>query len=30
MGGAVATVLLIVTLAIVIPYMAWSLKGEDK
>jgi len=30
MGGAVATVLLIVTLAIVVPYMAWSLKGEDK
>lgn len=30
MGGAVATVLLIVTLAIVIPYMAWSLKGEEQ
>ena len=30
MGGAVATVLLIVTLAIVVPYMTWSLKGEDK
>jgi raffinose/stachyose/melibiose transport system permease protein len=30
MGGAVATVLLIVTLALVIPYMAWSMKGEDR
>ncbi|MEU6249626.1 sugar ABC transporter permease [Glycomyces sp. NPDC047010] len=29
MGGAVATVLLIVTLALVIPYMAWSMK-EDR
>ena len=29
MGGAVATVLLIVTLALVIPYMAWSMKEED-
>ncbi|WP_235915526.1 carbohydrate ABC transporter permease [Puerhibacterium puerhi] len=30
MGGAVATVLLILSLALVIPYMAWSMKGEDK
>jgi raffinose/stachyose/melibiose transport system permease protein len=30
MGGAVATVLLVVTLALVIPYMAWSMKGEDR
>lgn len=30
MGGAVATVLLIVTLALVIPYLAWSMKGEDR
>jgi raffinose/stachyose/melibiose transport system permease protein len=30
MGGAVATVLLIVTLALVIPYMAWSMKEEDR
>ncbi|WP_353808714.1 carbohydrate ABC transporter permease [Agromyces sp. SYSU T00194] len=30
MGGAVATVLLIVTLALVIPYMAWSMKGEER
>ncbi|NHI15761.1 carbohydrate ABC transporter permease [Microbacterium excoecariae] len=29
MGGAVATVLLIVTLALVIPYMAWSMREED-
>ncbi|MFH8251946.1 carbohydrate ABC transporter permease [Microbacterium sp. B2969] len=30
MGGAVATVLLILTLALVVPYMAWSMKGEDR
>lgn len=30
MGGAVATVLLLVTLALVIPYMAWSMKGEER
>jgi raffinose/stachyose/melibiose transport system permease protein len=30
MGGATATVLLVVTLALVIPYMAWSMKGEDR
>lgn len=30
MGGATATVLLIITLALVIPYMAWSMKGEDR
>lgn len=29
-GGAVATVLLILSLCLVIPYMAWSMKGEDK
>ena len=29
-GGAVATVLLIISLALVVPYMLWSLKGEDK
>ncbi len=29
MGGAVATVLLIVTLALVIPYMLWSMRGDD-
>jgi raffinose/stachyose/melibiose transport system permease protein len=29
MGGAVATVLLIITLALVIPYMAWSMRGEE-
>ena len=30
MGGAVASVLLVVTLALVLPYMAWSMKGEDR
>jgi raffinose/stachyose/melibiose transport system permease protein len=30
MGGAVATVLLIVTLALVIPYMLWSMRGDDR
>ena len=30
MGGAVATVLLIVTLALVIPYMAWSMREEER
>lgn len=29
-GGAVATVLLILSLALVVPYMAWSMKGDDK
>jgi raffinose/stachyose/melibiose transport system permease protein len=28
-GGAVATVLLLVSLALVIPYLAWTMKGED-
>ncbi|MCL3777325.1 MULTISPECIES: sugar ABC transporter permease [unclassified Actinomyces] len=28
-GGAVATVLLILSLCLVIPYLAWSMKGED-
>jgi raffinose/stachyose/melibiose transport system permease protein len=30
LGGAVATVLLVVSLALVIPYMAWTMKGEEK
>lgn len=29
MGGAVATILLLVTLALVIPYMAWSMRGDE-
>jgi raffinose/stachyose/melibiose transport system permease protein len=29
-GGAVATVLLIISLALVVPYMLWSLKGHDQ
>lgn len=29
MGGAVATVLLAVTLALVIPYMLWSMRGDE-
>ncbi|MGO1257682.1 MAG: carbohydrate ABC transporter permease [Brachybacterium sp.] len=29
MGGAVATVLLLITLALVIPYMLWSMRGDD-
>lgn len=29
-GGAVATVLLVLSLCLVIPYMAWSMKGDDK
>ncbi|WP_221927808.1 carbohydrate ABC transporter permease [Isoptericola variabilis] len=29
-GGAVATVLLVLSLCLVVPYMAWSMKGEDK
>jgi raffinose/stachyose/melibiose transport system permease protein len=29
-GGAVATVLLVLSLCLVIPYMAWSMRGEDK
>lgn len=28
-GGAVATVLLLVSLALVVPYLAWALRGED-
>jgi raffinose/stachyose/melibiose transport system permease protein len=28
-GGAVATVLLLVSLALVIPYLAWTMRGED-
>lgn len=28
-GGAVATVLLIISLCLVVPYLAWALKGED-
>lgn len=28
-GGAVATVLLLISLALVVPYLAWALKGED-
>ncbi|WP_082097451.1 carbohydrate ABC transporter permease [Demequina silvatica] len=29
-GGAVATVLLLVSLALVVPYMLWTMRGEDK
>lgn len=29
-GGAVATVLLIVSLCLVVPYMAWSMRGDRK
>jgi raffinose/stachyose/melibiose transport system permease protein len=29
MGGAVATVLLILSLALVVPYLTWSLRGEE-
>ncbi len=29
MGGATATVLLLISLALVIPYLAWSMKGDD-
>lgn len=29
-GGAVATVLLILSLCLVIPYMVWSMRGDDK
>lgn len=29
-GGAVATVLLVLSLCLVVPYLAWSMKGEDK
>ncbi|HQY99445.1 MAG TPA: sugar ABC transporter permease [Propionicimonas sp.] len=29
MGGATATVLLVISLALVIPYLAWSMKGND-
>ncbi|WP_454295432.1 carbohydrate ABC transporter permease [Salana multivorans] len=29
-GGAVATVLLVLSLCLVIPYMAWSMKGDHK
>jgi raffinose/stachyose/melibiose transport system permease protein len=30
MGNAIATVLLIVTLIIVVPYMVWTARQEDK
>lgn len=29
-GGAVATVLLVLSLALVVPYLAWSMKGQDR
>jgi len=29
-GGAVATVLLLLSLCLVVPYLAWSMKGDDK
>lgn len=29
-GGAVATVLLVLSLCLVVPYLAWSMKGDDK
>lgn len=29
-GGAVATVLLIISLALVVPYMLWSMRGQDR
>lgn len=29
-GGAIATVLLLISLALVVPYLAWALKGEDR
>lgn len=29
MGGATATVLLVISLALVIPYLTWSMKGND-
>jgi raffinose/stachyose/melibiose transport system permease protein len=29
-GGAVATVLLVISLCLVVPYLAWALKGEDR
>lgn len=29
-GGAVATVLLIISLAIVVPYLLWSMRGQDQ
>lgn len=29
MGGATATVLLVISLTLVIPYLAWSMKGND-
>jgi raffinose/stachyose/melibiose transport system permease protein len=30
MGGAVATVLLIISLALVVPYLVWALRGEEE
>jgi raffinose/stachyose/melibiose transport system permease protein len=29
-GGAVATVLLLISLALVVPYLTWALRGEDR
>ncbi len=29
-GGAVATVLLIISMCLVVPYLAWALRGEDR
>jgi raffinose/stachyose/melibiose transport system permease protein len=29
LGGATATVLLVISLALVVPYLAWSMKGDD-
>lgn len=29
-GGAVATVLLLISLALVVPYLSWALRGEDR
>lgn len=29
-GGAVATVLLVISLCLVVPYLAWALRGEDR
>jgi raffinose/stachyose/melibiose transport system permease protein len=30
MGGATATVLLAISLVLVVPYLTWSMKGEDR
>ncbi|MDR1188474.1 MAG: hypothetical protein LBK95_13645, partial [Bifidobacteriaceae bacterium] len=29
-GGATAVVLLVISLSLVVPYLAWSLKGDEK